>query len=53
MVAAQTTPLFVRKDGLGDNIARLAHEQPLGYGIAAVLIALTAGWTAGFVFRRF
>ena len=53
VVAAQTTPLFVRKDGLGDNIARLAHEQPLGYGIAAVLIALTAGWTAGFVFRRF
>ncbi|GGB55011.1 hypothetical protein GCM10011505_40030 [Tistrella bauzanensis] len=53
VVSAQTTPLFVRKDGLGDNIARLAHEQPFGYGVAAVLIALGAGWAAGFAFRRF
>ncbi|MEM9207038.1 MAG: TIGR02186 family protein, partial [Pseudomonadota bacterium] len=30
----------------------LAHNQPLLYGIIAVLLAIFTGWAAGVIFRR-
>lgn len=52
VVSAQTTPLFVRKGGLGDKIYTFAHRQPAAYGLIAVAAALLAGWLAGVMFRR-
>lgn len=52
VISAQTTPLFVRKGGLGDRIYSFAHRQPAAYGLIAVAAALLAGWLAGVMFRR-
>jgi len=51
VVSAQSLPLFVKKHGIERAIFDFAHEQPLIYGIAAVALALAAGWGAGMVFR--
>jgi len=51
VVSAQSLPLFVKKHGMERAIFDFAHEQPLIYGIAAVALALAAGWGAGMVFR--
>ncbi|MEO0999586.1 MAG: TIGR02186 family protein [Pseudomonadota bacterium] len=45
------TAIFVRKEGLERFIYTLAHEQPLIYGLASILVALLAGWGASEVFR--
>ncbi|MHA1523164.1 MAG: TIGR02186 family protein [Alphaproteobacteria bacterium] len=50
--AAQTAPLYVNKVGFERLVFNLAQEQPLVYGIVAVLIALFAGWLASVMFRR-
>ena len=42
----------VGKSGLGRQIYALAQTQPLLYGLAAVLIAVLAGWLASVVFRQ-
>ncbi len=52
IVGAQMTPLFVRKTGLERAVFDFAHSQPATYGLAAILIALAAGWLAGAVFRK-
>lgn len=52
IVAAQFSPLFVYKAGLERRIYGFAYDWPLLYGIAAVLIALSAGWLANAVFRE-
>ena len=44
--------LFVRKSGFVAWLSRLAERQALAYGASAVLIAVTAGWLAGVIFRR-
>jgi uncharacterized protein (TIGR02186 family) len=44
--------LFVRKSGFMAWLTRLAERQALSYGIFTVLIALTAGWLAGTIFKR-
>lgn len=44
--------LLVRKSGFEQMVYSLAREQPLVYGAGAALIALLAGWLAGFIFRR-
>lgn len=51
VVAAQFSPLFVYKAGLERRIYGFAYDWPFLYGIAAVLIALSAGWLANAVFR--
>ncbi|BDW84302.1 MULTISPECIES: TIGR02186 family protein [Roseicyclus] len=48
-VYEQTIP--VRKVGLERLIYRLAHENPLIYGILSLLIAVGAGWMASAAFR--
>lgn len=44
--------LAVDKSGLERWIYAFAQERPLYYGLTAVLIALSAGWLAGFVYRK-
>lgn len=52
IIGAQTAPLDIRKFGIERAIFDFAHQQPLIYGVAAVLIALIAGWLASVIFRR-
>lgn len=44
--------LRVVKTGLEQAITDAAHNQPLGYGIFAVLVAVVTGWGAGILFRK-
>ncbi|HXZ44649.1 MAG TPA: TIGR02186 family protein [archaeon] len=44
--------LFVRKSGFMAWLTRLAERQALSYGVFTVLIAVTAGWLAGAIFKR-
>lgn len=50
-VASRHIDLRVDKSGFERAIYTLANEQPLFYGLAAVVIALVAGWAAGLVSR--
>ncbi len=52
VVHAQTTPLIVRKAGLGAEVFFFAHNYSAVYGIIAVLLAVAAGALAAFVFRK-
>ncbi|MGJ8585310.1 MAG: TIGR02186 family protein [Marinosulfonomonas sp.] len=45
------TSIDVRKVGLERWLYRLAHEQPLLYGLLSLFIAVTAGWGASTIFR--
>ncbi|MFW0776519.1 MAG: TIGR02186 family protein [Rickettsiales bacterium] len=47
----QSTPITVSKTGLDEFLHSSAHEHPALYGLAAILIALSAGWVAGRVFE--
>lgn len=52
VVSAQSTPLFVDQIGVERRLFNLAHNQPLGYGLAAVLMAVLFGWLSSLVFRQ-
>ncbi|MCR9255650.1 MAG: TIGR02186 family protein [Alphaproteobacteria bacterium] len=52
IVDAQTTPLIISKLGIGADVSVFAYRQSLLYGIVAVVIAMMAGWTASWIFRR-
>lgn len=52
IIGAQTTPLFVSKVGVGAQIYRFAHLEPLIFGIVAVFIATAAGLGANWIFRK-
>lgn len=52
VIAAQTTPMFVSKVGIGADVFDFAHRHAAVYGLVAVLMAVSAGWAAGSVFRR-
>lgn len=52
VVNAQTTPLLVEKVGVGAEVYAFAHERSAIYGLAAILIAVAAGWLAAAVFRK-
>ena len=51
VVEAQTTPLVVSKIGLSAEIFAFATEQSAIYGLVAIIMAVSAGWIAGMVFR--
>jgi len=48
----QSTPLFIDQTGLERRLYNFAHESPLFYGLAAVLMAIIMGWLSSVVFRR-
>ncbi|MEQ8335191.1 TIGR02186 family protein [Nisaea sp.] len=52
IVHAQTTPLLVEKVGIGAEVYTFAHRHSAIYGLAAILIAVAAGWLAAAVFRK-
>tara|TARA_R100000005_G_scaffold96440_1_gene83363 strand:+ start:13579 stop:14364 length:786 start_codon:yes stop_codon:yes gene_type:complete len=52
LLSASSSPLFIKKSGLGRTIYDFAHDFPALYGIAAIIVALIAGWLASAVFRK-
>lgn len=52
IVAAQASSLIVSKVGLEADLYDIAHRLPLLYGVAAVVLAVFAGWTAAVIFKR-
>lgn len=50
--AAASTPLKVRKAGFSAFVYQIAHAEPVLYGLIAILVALGAGWFAGWAFKR-
>ncbi len=52
VVSAQTTPLAVSKIGFSADVFEFATRESALYGLAAIVLALVAGWSAGAVFRR-
>ncbi len=46
------SPLTIEKRGFEQFVYDLAHRQPLVYGVAAVVIAIAAGFAAAAVFRK-
>ena len=52
VVDAIASPLYIDKSGLERFIYRLAHAQPLFYGLVAVLGAGLAGWLASALLRE-
>lgn len=52
LVAERTEGFSVRKSGFERFLGLAAVEQPLLYGLCAVLLALFTGWIGGVVFRR-
>ncbi|WP_237152019.1 TIGR02186 family protein [Oryzibacter oryziterrae] len=42
----------IRKTGFEQFVTDAAHQQPVAYGFATVLIACLTGWLAGVLFRR-
>ena len=47
-----TTPLEVVKSGFEEQVYSFAHERSAIYGLIAIILALVAGWFAGYVFRK-
>lgn len=52
IVAAQSTPLFIDKQGVEQELYDFSRREPALYGIIAVLMAVAAGWAAAIAFRR-
>lgn len=52
VVSSQSTPLQVSRAGLGARVAEVAEQQSALYGLAAIALALFAGWLAGVIFNR-
>jgi uncharacterized protein (TIGR02186 family) len=50
--SAQSTPLFIDQTGLERRLFNFAHNQPFGYGLAAVVMAVIMGWVSSLLFRR-
>ena len=50
--SAQSTPLFIDQTGLERRLYNFAHNQPFGYGLAAVAMAVIMGWISSLLFRR-
>jgi len=48
----QDSQIEVSKAGVERLLFRMAHDQPLLYGLIALLIAAVAGWGASELFRR-
>ncbi len=52
IVAAQSTPLFIDKQGIEQEVYDFSRQEPAVYGLVAVLLAVFSGWLAAVVFRR-
>lgn len=52
VIASSSTPIVIGKSGFERWVYVMAQEHSLGYGLAAVALALLAGWIASLVTRR-
>lgn len=52
VVSAEITPLIISKVGFSADVFLFAHEYSAAYGLAAIVIAVAAGWIAGIAFRK-
>jgi len=52
VVAAQSTPFYVDQSGFERRLFEFAHNKPLYYGLATVLMGILLGWGSTFFFRR-
>lgn len=52
IVEVTLTPLVVDRRGFEALVFQFAHLRPALYGFIAIVIALMAGWFAGFAFRK-
>jgi uncharacterized protein (TIGR02186 family) len=52
VINAQSSPLGISKIGLEADLFDFAHRQAALYGLAAILLAVSAGWSASVMFRR-
>ncbi len=53
VVAEFKRRLRIGKIGFEADVYRFAHQRSALYGLIAIVIALMAGWFAGFVFRKY
>jgi uncharacterized protein (TIGR02186 family) len=53
VISATLTPLVVSRTGFESLVFTFAHLHSELYGLIAIVVALMAGWFAGFAFRRF
>lgn len=53
VLAAATRDIEIGKSGFERFVEQSADDQPLLYGLSAVLISLAMGWAASFVARRY
>ena len=51
VIDTHETVIAVQKVGLEQFLYRLAHDQPLMYGLMSLAIAIAAGWGASALFR--
>lgn len=52
VVSAEITPLVISKVGFSADVFLFAYEHSAAYGLAAIVIAVSAGWVAGIAFRK-
>ena len=52
LLGTYEAPLTIQKKGFEQFVYDLAHEKPLIYGVAAVVIAIAAGFLANAIFRK-
>ncbi|MFZ4687830.1 MAG: TIGR02186 family protein [Polymorphobacter sp.] len=52
VIASSTTPISIGKSGFERWVYVMAQDHSLAYGLAAVAVALLAGWIASLVTRR-
>jgi uncharacterized protein (TIGR02186 family) len=52
LVVQKELPLRVVKTGMEQAITTAAHQNPLAYGVFAVMLALVTGWLASLLFRK-
>jgi uncharacterized protein (TIGR02186 family) len=52
VLAAATRKISIRKSGFEKFVADSAKNEPMLYGLSAVLLSVALGWAAGAVFRK-
>lgn len=52
LIHVQNSPLYISKSGFERFIFNMAQNQPMLYGVLAVIIALLSGWLAAVIFRK-
>lgn len=52
VIARKSEGFAVRKIGFERFLALSAVQQPLGYGVVCVILALVTGWLGGVIFKR-